>query len=143
MFQWNNKMRNILLEESSEEHEKICQQMILYGVKYFEEKIKLKQPSKFAIASFYQNEIEEAIMRNAEPGSYTSKMVIVSADHACFIADYGWREYEKNMLKPLEISNSSEFFYDDSFNDYDKKEVEIKKIDNPLDANDNAFVGFL
>lgn len=130
MFQWNDKMRNILLENSSVEKEAICQQMIIFGVKYFEDKIKLQQPNKWAIASFYQSEIEEAIMRSAIPGSYTSKMIFVSADHACFIADYGWKDYAKSMMKPLEISNSSEFFYNDSFIDYDEKEIKyVKKID--------------
>ncbi len=141
MFQWNSKMRNILLEDSSAEKEELCQQMIAFGVKYFEDKIKLKQPNKWAVASFYQSEVEEAIMQQAEPGSYTSKMIIVSADHACFIADYGWKDYEKSMMKPNEISNSSQFFYDDSFKDYDEKEIKyVKKIDDLPRQDDNNLI---
>jgi hypothetical protein len=130
MFYWTDKMRKILLENSSNDKEKVCQEMITFGVSHFNEKIKLQQPNQWAVASFYQTEVEEAIMHNAIPGSYTSKMVSVSADHACFIADYGWKNYEKSMLKPLEITNTSEFFYNDSFNDYDEKKIEyVKKLD--------------
>lgn len=127
MFQWNPNMRNILKEgETSEENEEICREMIAHGYDFLIKKVNYGKPKSWSFAPIYKDQIENYIMEMSMPGSYTSAMVIISANHAAFIADYGWDKYAREMRKPEDISSVNQFFYDTSFDDYDPKNVEIK-----------------
>lgn len=147
MFQWNRKMRDIL-KDSTDIKEAACREMIQHGYNFLIKYKDYGKPRSWSFAKVYIEEIENYIMEKSIPGTYDSMMIKVSADHAAFIADYGWEKYEKEMQKPQEVGDAFQFFYDQSFDDYDAKPVEIEDIfkknedDDMEDDYDFAEEGF-
>jgi len=115
--------------------------MVQFGLNYLK-KINYEKPRNWSFALQYTEDIENYIMEMSIPGTYTSTMVVTAANHAAFIADYGWDKYCREMRKPTDIGNVKEFFYDSSFDDYDPKNVEIKdpfanlKIEEDINYDD-------
>src|SRR5947207_9142095 len=105
MFKWNNDMRPILKDNDDDGKEKMCREMIRFGHDYLVKYKGYDKPRSWSFAISYFEEIENYIMEKSMPGSYDSKMIKTSADHACFIADYGWERYEKEMQKPQDIGS--------------------------------------
>ena len=134
MFQWNDGMRPILKDCNDEEKEKSCREMINFGYDFLVKYKGYDKPRSWSYSLVYFEEIENYIMEKSMPGSYDSKMVKISADHACFIADYGWEKYENEMQKPQDIDSVEQFFYDKTFDDYDPKDV---KIEDPFKREEN------
>lgn len=126
MFQWNDSMRKVI-ETLTREQEVQCHKMIEYGCQYLM-KIDFAKPRSWSFAQTHATEIENYIMEKCITGSYNSKMLEVAANHAAFIADYGWDRYCREMRKPESGGSVKEFFYDASFDDYDPLKVEIPEV---------------
>lgn len=138
MFNWNNT-RLLLGADSTPEKEIICQQMIKFG---YDEAIKHASPVLgWKVSANYAEEIEHAIMRRAMSGTYDEKMLRIAINHACHIADYGWNAYIRDLGKPESAGDANEFFYDQTFDDYDEKIVEVKDIfaSDDLDWDDDDW----
>lgn len=143
MFQWNESMRKIV-DALPPEKEQLCHKMIQHGYDYLIKTLGGK-PRSWSFANAYRHETENYIMEKMISGTYTSKMVEVTANHAAFIFDYGWDKYCREMRKPESGGNVKEFFYDSSFDDYDPLQVEIpdvvKKVYGHEDAEEILGIG--